>query len=101
MKYDCDVTVRKIGSVIKFIEEKDNASDNTFVSTAVIRKLLGGSRTSELFGPEGLFAATMKCVDAITVIEDLVNDPMPARDRADFIKRVISGKPVDRFGYAE
>lgn len=35
-----------------------------------MREALGGSKTSELWGPSGLIAATMRCVDAENERED-------------------------------
>jgi len=89
MKYDCNVTVRTIGGVVKFIEEKDNESDNTFVSTAVIRKLLGGHKTAELFGPEGLFCVVMGCVDAFFDIENIMDEPKLGVEKLRAIKLLL------------
>jgi len=89
MKYDCDVKLKFLGTT-KFIE-KDDEVVGRYISEGVVRALLGGHNDSELFGEHGLFAVTMKCVDCLSQIEDVVNDPMPASMLVERIRNIMRG----------
>jgi hypothetical protein len=60
--------------------------DVEYVQADEIRRALMGHRRSELWGDKGLIAATMRCVDAIGLIEDLVTTDHESKEA--FIQRV-------------
>ena len=60
--------------------------DVEYVSTLEILHVLAGHESSELWGEGGLLAATMRCVEAISKIEDLVTTDHETKDA--FISRV-------------
>jgi len=60
--------------------------DTEYVHAEEVRRALGGHRCSELWGDNGLIAATMRCVDAIGMIEDLVTTSHESKEA--FIQRV-------------
>jgi len=60
--------------------------DVEYVSASEIRAALAGHECSELWGECGLLAATMRCVEAVSEIEDLVTTDHETKDA--FIARV-------------
>lgn len=60
--------------------------DVEYVSALEIRASLAGHECSELWGEGGLLAATMRCVTAVSKIEDLVTTDHETKDA--FIARV-------------
>ena len=60
--------------------------DVEYVHAGEIRRALMGHRKSELWGDNGLIAATMRCVEAIDRIEDLVTTDHESKEA--FIQRV-------------
>lgn len=60
--------------------------DVEYVSASEIRAALAGHECSELWGEGGLLAATMRCVEAVSEIEDLVTTDHETKDA--FIARV-------------
>lgn len=63
---------KKIGQAIDVAVEvlsknqsKPKDLDIEYVKADEVRKALGGHENSELFGENGLIAATMRCVDAL------------------------------------
>lgn len=61
-------------------------ADIEYVRAAEVRAALGGDPCSSIFGNGGLLAATMRCVEAISQIEDLVTTDQESK--TDFIQRV-------------
>jgi hypothetical protein len=61
-------------------------SDLEYVRADEIRRALGGHRCSMLWSDTGLIAATMRCVDALCQIEDLVTTDHETKE--DLIQRV-------------
>jgi sirohydrochlorin cobaltochelatase len=66
--------------------ENPDSSTPYFDHADEIRRVLMGHRRSELWGDKGLIAATMRCVDAIGMIEDLVTTDHETKEA--FIQRV-------------
>jgi hypothetical protein len=66
--------------------EKISDGDIEYVHADEIRRALLGHRRSELWGRTGMIAATMRCVDAIGRIEDLVTTDHETKEA--FIQRV-------------
>ena len=59
---------------ISWCRDKIFDSDIEYVHADEIRRALMGHKSSELWGDNGLIAATMRCVDALDRIEDLITD---------------------------
>jgi hypothetical protein len=62
--------------------------DIEYVHAGEIKRALMGHRNSILFGDTGLISATMRCVEAIGQIEDLVTTDHESKEA--FIQRVKS-----------
>ena len=73
-------------SEVTWSREKIFDHDVEYVHADEIRRVLMGHRRSELWGDKGLIAATMRCVDAIGMIEDLVTTDHETKEA--FIQRV-------------
>jgi len=73
-------------SEVTWSREKIFDHDVEYVHADEIRRALMGHRRSELWGDKGLIAATMRCVDAIGLIEDLVTTDHESKEA--FIQRV-------------
>jgi hypothetical protein len=67
-------------------EKQVYPEDVEYVRADEIRRALKGHRCSELWGDNGLIAATMRCVDAVGKIEDLVTTDHETKEA--FIQRV-------------
>ena len=61
-------------------------ADLEYVSANEIRHALKGHHCSELWGDDGLISATMRCVDALERIGDLVTTDYETKET--FIRRV-------------
>ena len=61
-------------SEVTWSREKIFDHDVEYVHADEIRRALMGHRRSELWGDEGLIAATMRCVDAIDHIDEAIVD---------------------------
>ena len=57
---------------ITWCADKIFPEDIEYVHAGEIRRALMGHRLSELWGDNGLIAATMRCVEAVGKIEDIV-----------------------------
>ncbi len=53
-------------------EQQVYPEDVEYVHAGEVRRALMGHRSSDLWGDNGLIAATMRCVSALDTIEDLV-----------------------------
>jgi hypothetical protein len=73
-------------SEVTWSREKIFDHDVEYVHADEIRLALMGHRRSELWGDKGLIASTMRCVDAIGLIEDLVTTDHESKEA--FIQRV-------------
>lgn len=73
-------------SEVTWSREKIFDHDVEYVHADEIRRALMGHRRSELWGDKGLIAATMRCVDAVGLIEDLVTTDHETKEA--FIQRV-------------
>jgi len=73
-------------SEVTWSREKIFDHDVEYVHADEIRRALMGHRCSELWGDKGLIAATMRCVDAIGMIENLVTTDHETKEA--FIQRV-------------
>jgi hypothetical protein len=73
-------------SEVTWSREKIFDHDVEYVHADEIRRALMGHRRSELWGDKGLIAATMRCVDALGMIEDLVTTDHETKEA--FIQRV-------------
>ena len=73
---------------VTWSREKIFDHDVEYVHADEIRRALMGHRHSELWGGKGLIAATMRCVDAIGMIEELVTTDHESKEA--FIQRVRS-----------
>ena len=73
-------------SEVTWSREKIFDHDVEYVHADEIRRALMGHCRSELWGDKGLIAATMRCVDAIGMIEDLVTTDHETKEA--FIQRV-------------
>ena len=73
-------------SEVTWCREKIFEHDVEYVHADEIRRALMGHRRSELWGDKGLIAATMRCMDAIAMIEDLVTTDHETKEA--FIQRV-------------
>jgi hypothetical protein len=60
-------------SEVTWCRDKIFDADVEYVCADEIRRALRGHRRSELWGNNGLIAATMRCVTAIGLIEDALN----------------------------
>jgi hypothetical protein len=67
-------------------EKQVYPEDVEYVHADEIRRALMGHRRSELWGDTGLIAATVRCVEAIGQIEDLVTTDHETKEA--FIQRV-------------
>jgi hypothetical protein len=67
-------------------EKQVYPEDVEYANANEIRRALMGHRCSELWGDKGLIAATMRCVEAIGQIEDLVTTEHETKEA--FIRRV-------------
>lgn len=90
LQWHGDGTPEDIGEVceseVTWCREKIFDQDVEYVHADEIRRALMGHRRSELWGDNGLIAATMRCVDAIGMIEDLVTTDHETKEA--FIQRV-------------
>ena len=73
-------------SEVTWSREKIFDGDVEYVHAGEIRRALGGHRCSMLWSATGLIAATMRCVEAIGQIEDLVTTDHETKEA--FIQRV-------------
>lgn len=73
-------------SEVTWCREKIFNHDVEYVRADEIRRALMGHRHSELFGDKGLIAATLRCVEAVGKIEDLVTTDHETKES--FIQRV-------------
>lgn len=73
-------------SEVTWCREKIYEHDVEYVHADEIRRALMGHRRSELWGDNGLIAATMRCVEAIGQIEDLETTDHETKEA--FIQRV-------------
>jgi len=80
---------------VTWCRDKIFDGDIEYVHAGEIRRALMGHQYSALWGDTGLIAATMRCVDAIGLIEDLVTTDHETKES--FIQRVrgILGHNVD------
>jgi len=85
-------------SEVTWSREKIFDHDVEYVHAGEIRRALGGHQCSMMWGDKGLIAATMRCVDAIGMIEDLVTTDHETKDA--FIERVrgILGRNIQTEG---
>jgi hypothetical protein len=73
-------------SKVTWCREKVFEHDVEYVHADEIRRALMGHRRSELWGDNGLISATMRCVEAIGKIKDLVTTDHESKEA--FIQRV-------------
>ena len=73
-------------SEVTWSREKIFDADVEYVHAGEIRRALLGHRRSELWGDSGLIAATMRCVEALGQIEDLVTTDHESKEA--FLHRV-------------
>lgn len=73
-------------SEVTWAREKVFDDDIEYVHADEIRRALMGHKCSELWSDNGLIAATMRCVDAVGQIEDLVTTDHETKEA--FIQRV-------------
>ena len=73
-------------SEVTWSREKIFDGDVEYVHADEIRRALMGHRCSELWGDKGLIAATMRCVQAVNQISDLVTTDHETKEA--FIDRV-------------
>jgi hypothetical protein len=72
--------------------EQEERKASCDISSADVRKTLGGHEDSELFGERGLLAATMKSVKALDEIEGIVYDKdLTFSDRSYRIREILEG----------
>ena len=71
---------------VTWCRDKLYERDIEYVHADEIRRALFGHRKSQLWGDNGLIAATMRCVNAIGRIEDLVTTDHESKEA--FIERV-------------
>lgn len=77
-------------SEVTWSREKIFDADVEYVHADEIRRALMGHRRSELWGDNGLIAATMRCVDAVDKLEALYAQMDPNGTIWDYAKKVQS-----------
>jgi len=71
---------------VTWCREKVFEHDVEYVHADELRRALMGHRRSDLWGDNGLVAATMRCVEAVEKIEDMVTTEHESKEA--FIQRV-------------
>lgn len=87
-------------SEVTWSREKIFDGDVEYIAAAEIRQALGGHSSSQILGEAGLIAATMRCVDAISRIDDAVVDACGTAEETITRIREILGNSSELLGGA-